>query len=107
MLAMKATPASTPTGRSQAMPGGRPGFRPVARCRGDVAGAAVSGSSRNRGRGSAVGLGTDSGQTQCPRQTKCLAWSNAPAATLTSQGCGWRALVRAQIRSSPSAPGST
>lgn len=106
-LAAKMTPASTPIGRSQAMPNGRPGPGRGARCRGDGAGAAACGCSRNRGRGTALGLGSDSGQAQWPRQTQCLAWPKAPAATLTSQGCGWRALVRARIRSSPSAPGST
>lgn len=107
MPAMKATPASTPAGRSQAMPRGRPGLGRGARCRGDWAGIAACCGSRNRGRGTAPGLGRDSGQAQWPRQTKCLAWPKAPAATLTSQGCGWRPLVRARIRSSPSAPGST
>lgn len=100
-LATKARPASTPTCRSHA-PVERLGL--VALCR---AGARVAVSSRNRGRGSALGLGRDSSHAQCPSQTQCLAWSKAPAAMLTSQGCGWRPLVRARIRSSPSAPGST
>lgn len=58
MLAMKATPASTPIGRSQATPEGRPRFGAVARCLGAAAGPAACGSSRNRG------LGRDAGQAQ-------------------------------------------
>lgn len=75
MLAMNATPASTAAGRSQAMPGGRLGLR----CRGDAVWVAIRGSSANFGRGSSLGLGSCSGQTQWlrqnqrPRQSKCLA----------------------------------
>lgn len=85
-LAMKATPASTPSDRIQAVPGVRDGVRAVARCRAFCA---------------------DAGRAQWPRQTKCLAWLRAPTTTLTGQGCGVRPFVRARIRSSPSTRGST
>jgi len=105
MLAMNAMPASTPIGRNQAMPVGQAGLAGEAACRGDGEWVMADGSSRSRLR--SPGRGSDSGQTQWPCQTQCLAWPNAPAATLTSHGCGWRPLVLARIRSSPSAPGST
>ena len=107
MLAMKATPASTAAGRSQARPVGRAGFRAGAACRGGTLFVPAAGSSRNRGRGSEPGQGRISDQAQWPRQTQCRAWPKAPAATLTSHGCGWRPLVLARIRLSASAPGST
>ncbi len=64
MLATKATPASTPTGRSQPMPGRRPCRAAAARCRAGEAWAAGFGSSRKRGRGRELSLGRDCGQAQ-------------------------------------------
>jgi hypothetical protein len=74
MLAMNAMPASTPTGRSQAMPVGQLAFEGVAACRGGGEWV-TAGNSRNRSRGRAVGRGNDCGhsQAQWPRQTQCLA----------------------------------
>ena len=89
MAAMKATPASTATGRSQAPPGA-----PLAR-----------GWDSERGRDSERSRGGD--QDQCPRHTQDRARVTAPETTLTSHGCGWCFAVLARIRSSPSAAGST
>jgi hypothetical protein len=117
-LAMSATAASTPTGRSQPMPT----MRAV---RGDPAEPSLSsspgrGSRRSRGNtnhgtraaappaaaGSAVGHAQLHCQDQCPRQTQCLAAPTASAPTVSSHGRGGRSPILARIRSSPSARGS-
>jgi hypothetical protein len=71
MLAMNAMPASTPIGRNQAMPVGKAGLAEVAACRGGGEWVMADGSSRSQV--SSPGRGSDSGQTQWPRQTQCLA----------------------------------
>jgi hypothetical protein len=116
-LAMIATTASTPTGRSQLT-----SIRAAVRA--DRAGPSLS-SSPGRGRrrsrgngncgtrcsprpadaGSAAGHAQLQCQDQCPRQTQCLAAPRVSAPALSSQGRGGRLPILARIRSSPSAPG--
>ena len=97
MTAMNATPASTPSGRSQLAPAWPVKSRRLAA--GRVPPVPAWDSELSRGR--------CSGHAQWPRQTQCSARSRTPLATATSHGCGGRCLVRARIRSSPLAPGST
>jgi hypothetical protein len=117
-LAMIATAASTPAGRSQPK-------STTAAVRADRAGPNLS-SSPGRGRrrsrgngscgtrcstppadaGSAAGHAQLQCQDQCPRQTQCVAAPRVSAPALSSQGRGGRLPILARIRSSPSAPGS-
>jgi hypothetical protein len=92
IVAMKATPASTATGRSQTVPGA-----PLARGKDGKDGKDGNASERSRA----------GDQAQCPRHTQFRARETAPDRTLTGHGCGGRFLVLARIRSSPLAPGST
>jgi hypothetical protein len=99
MLAMNTTPASTATGRSQAVPVGRqfapnrrPAVAPAAAGWGTPARVASGGISRSRGhdreRGSRteLGRGKDSGHAQWPSHTKFRARLRIPRATLSSHG---------------------
>lgn len=97
MTAMNATPASTPSGRSQLAPAWPAKSRRLAA--GRIPPVPAWDSELSRGR--------CSGHAQWPRQTQCSARSRTPLAAATSRGCGGRCLVRARIRSSPLAPGST
>jgi hypothetical protein len=72
MAAMNATPASTPTGRSQLTPSGPAASR---RSRG-----------QELGHGSELGRGRRSGHAQWPRQTQYRAQLKAPPVTASSHG---------------------
>jgi hypothetical protein len=97
-LAMRAIPASTTTGRSQAMLRREP-VRPDR---------AWPSPSTSPGRGSRRSRGNDNWRhDQCPRQTQFLAASRVSTPTVSHHGRGGRPPILARIRSSPSAPGWT
>ena len=97
-VAMKRTPASTATGRSQLASAARlpPSRQDSERSR-----------DSERSQDSEPSRDSEPGHVQCPRHTQYRARVRAPLTTLSSHGCGGRFPVLARIRSRPSAEGST
>ena len=107
---MTAIPASAAPGRSHQAPRrGRGRWRGSGRVVSPVSapGAPLRLRARRLRHGGVARQGSDSGQAQCPRQVQERALSARPARTANSQERGGRVPVRARIRSSPLAPGST
>ena len=92
MVATKATPASTATGRSQKVPDARPEATQARPASSHDRQASSHDRGRSAWRGQypdgvrKPGRGTESGQAQCPRQTQYLARLTAASRTLTSHG---------------------